>query len=145
MSEQRLSGKIQTVTGTIDPSELGATLSHEHVLCDSSFLYKEPDERKLTDEPVKIENLEWLRRHGVGCVDNLKLLDENVAIDEVLRFKRAGGGALVDMGNVGLFRDPDGLALVSRATDVNIVMGSGYYVGGSHPKEMPKRSDDDLV
>jgi len=133
------------VMGTIDPSVLGATLSHEHVLWDASFLYEEPDDKESTHEPVKIENIEWLRRHGVSSIDNLRLLDENVAIDEVLRFKRAGGGALVDMGNVGLFRDPEGLARVSRATDVHILMGSGYYVGGSHPRELAKRSHDDLV
>ena len=131
--------------GAIDPSELGATLSHEHVLWDASFMFKEPEERGLAHEPVKIENLEWLKRHGVGSVDNLRLLDEDVAVEEVLRFKRAGGGAIVDMGNNGLCRDPEGLARLSRATGVHILMGSGYYVGGSHPHEMADRSVDNLV
>ena len=138
-------GKVQTVLGIIDPGELGATLAHEHVLWDASFLFEEPEEKGLAYEPVKIENLEWLKRHGVGSVDNLKLLDEEIAIDEVQRFKNAGGGALIDMGNNGLYRDPEGLAKVSRATGVHIVMGSGYYVGGSHPKELSRRSIDDLV
>jgi len=145
MSGQSLLGKIQTVLGVIDPGELGATLSHEHVLWDASFLFEEPEEKKLAHEPVKIENLEWLKRHGVGSVDNLSLLDEDIAVDEVLRFKQAGGGAIIDMGNNGLFRDPEGLTRVSRATDVHIVMGSGYYVGGSHPKELARRSVEDLV
>jgi len=133
------------VLGAIDPSELGATLSHEHVLWDASFMFNEPEERGLAHEPVKIENLEWLKRHGVGSVDNLRLLDEDVAVEEVLRFKRAGGGAIVDMGNNGLCRDPEGLARLSRATGVHIVMGSGYYVGGSHPNELADRSVDNLV
>jgi phosphotriesterase-related protein len=145
MSGWGLSGKIQTVLGSIDPSELGATLSHEHVLWDASFMFEEPEERGLAHEPVRIENLEWLKRHGVGSVDNLRLLDEDVAVEEVLRFKRAGGGAMVDMGNNGLCRDPEGLARLSRATDVHIVMGAGYYVGGSHPNEIADRSVDNLV
>ena len=145
MSVQRLFGKIQTVLGFIDPDELGATLAHEHVLWDASFLFEGPGEMGISHEPVMIETLEWLKRNGVGSVDNLKLLDKDVAVDEVLRFKRAGGGALVDMGNNGLFRDPEGLAHVSRATDVHIVMGSGYYVGRSHPKELAKRSVEDLI
>jgi len=145
MSGQSLLGKIQTVLGVIDSCELGATLAHEHVLWDASFLFEEPENKKFAHEPVKIENLEWLKRHGVGSVDNLSQLDEDIAIDEVLRFKRAGGGAVVDMGNNGLNREPEGLTRVSRATDVHIVMGSGYYVGGSHPKELSKRSVEDLV
>lgn len=145
MSGLGLSGKIQTVLGAIDPGELGATLSHEHVLWDASFMFEEPKERGLAHEPVRIENLEWLKRHGVGSVDNLRLLDEDVAVEEVLRFKRAGGGALVDMGNNGLCRDPKGLARISGATGVHIVMGSGYYVGGSHPNELADRSVDNLV
>jgi len=141
----KLSGKIQTVLGAIDPSELGATLSHEHVLWDASFMFEEPEERGLAHEPVRIENLEWLKRHGVGSIDNLRLLDEDIAVEEVLRFKRAGGGAMVDMGNNGLCRDPEGLARLSGATSVHIVMGSGYYVGGSHPNELADRSVDNLV
>jgi phosphotriesterase-related protein len=145
MSGNRLLGKIQTVLGPINPGELGATLCHEHVLWDASFMFEEPDEMGLAHEPVKIENLEWLKRHGIGSVDNLRLLDEDVAIDEVLRFKRAGGGTLVDMGNNGLCRDSEGLARVSRAADVHIVMGSGYYVGGSHPEEIGRQSVEDLT
>ncbi len=108
-------------------------------------MFKEPEERELAYEPVRIENLGWLKRNGVGSVDNLRLLDEEVAIDELGRFKRAGGGAVVDMGNNGLCRDPEGLARVSRATGVHVVMGAGYYVGGSHPPELADRPVDDLV
>ena len=145
MSGRGLSGRVQTVLGPIDADELGVTLSHEHLLWDASFLFKEPEERELAYEPVRIENLGWLKHNGVSSVDNLRLLDEEVAIDELSRFKRAGGDAVVDMGNNGLCRDPEGLARVSRATDVHVVMGTGYYVGGSHPPELADRPVDDLV
>jgi phosphotriesterase-related protein len=145
MSGRVLSGKIQSVLGTINANELGATLSHEHVLWDASFLFEEPNTKALGYEKVKIENIGWLKRNGLGNVDNLRLLDEEVAIDELRRFKRAGGEALVDMGNVGLCRDPEGLARVSRATGVHIVMGSGYYVGDSHPPELAGKSVNDLM
>ncbi|MFA9496431.1 MAG: phosphotriesterase [Candidatus Bathyarchaeota archaeon] len=140
-----LSGKVQTVLGVVDSGDLGATLSHEHVLWDASFLFVEPEEKELAYEPVRIENLEWLKRNSLGSVDNLRLLDEDVAIEELNRFKNAGGGAVVDMGNIGLRRDPEGLARVSRATGVHIVMGSGYYVGASHPPELACRPVEELT
>jgi phosphotriesterase-related protein len=124
---------------------LGATLSHEHVLWDASFLFVEPEEKELAYEPVRIENLEWLKRNSLGSVDNLRLQDEDVAIEELSRFKKASGGAVVDMGNIGLRRDPEGLSHVSRATGVHIVMGSGYYVGASHPPELASRPVDELT
>ena len=125
------SGKIQTVLGCIDPGDLGATLSHEHVIWDASFLFEEPDEKAIAYEPVRIENPEWLKRNSLGSVENLRLLDEDVAIEELRRFKNAGGSAVLDMGNKGLYRDPEGLARVSRATGVHIVMGAARAVAGA--------------
>jgi phosphotriesterase-related protein len=139
------SGKVQTVLGVISPECIGATLSHEHILWDAGFLFEEPEKKKLGYEPVKIENLDWLKHNSIGNIDNLKQLNEAVAINEILRFKQAGGGTIVDMGNIGLSRDPEGLVRVSHATGVHIVMGSGYYVGGSHPKHLVNLSLNELV
>ncbi len=133
-------GFIQTVLGPIKPSDLGVTLSHEHVLWDASFMYKEPEERELGEAPVRMENLEWLKRNGLGSRDNLMNLNQSLAISELSRFKKVGGGSVVDMGNNGLHRNPEGLARVSKATGVNIVMGTGYYVGASHPKKLKHQS-----
>ena len=144
MSTHGLSGKIQTVLGPIDPDLLGVTLSHEHLLWDASFLYQEPDDKTIGHEPVKMENLDWLKRHGLNSVDNLKQLEEDVAIDELRLYKKAGGGAMVDMGNNGLHRNPLGLARISKATDVHIIMGSGYYIGASHPPDLFRRSVSEL-
>lgn len=145
MTVRGLSGRIQTVLGAIDPSELGATLSHEHVLWDASFLFEETNEKELGYTPVKIEILDWLKHNGNGNIDNLKQVDEKVAVEELNRFKQSGGGTIVDMSNEGLHRDPEGLVRVSHSTGVNIIMGAGYYVGGSHPMDLMKRSIDALA
>jgi len=144
MTVQGLSGRVQTVLGTIDPKALGATLSHEHVLWDASFLFEKSVE-ELGHMPIRIENLDWLKRNGNGSIDNLKQVDEGIAVEELNRYKQAGGDTMVDMSNLGLHRDPEGLARVSRATGVKIIMGAGYYLGGSHPKDMVSRSVDELV
>ena len=144
MSRHGLSGKIQTVLGPVDPDLLGVTLSHEHLLWDASYMYQESDEKKIGYEPVKMENLDWLKKHEHASVDNLKQIEEDVAIDELRFFKKAGGGAVVDMGNNGLHRKPVGLAHISKATDIHIIMGSGYYVGASHPPALFRRSVSEL-
>ena len=145
MSTHNLYGKIQTVLGVIEPDTLGVTLSHEHVLWNASFQYVEPEQREMGSEPVRMENLEWLKRNGVGNIDNLIQLDESLAVKELLRFKNNGGGAVVDMSNHGLHRTPEGLTRVSEATGLHIIMGTGYYVGASHPKELKKTRVDLLV
>ena len=47
---------------------------------------------------------------------------------------------MVDCTNNGLGRTPLALAEIARATEINIVMGSGYYIGRSHPYDMADRS-----
>jgi phosphotriesterase-related protein len=132
----------------IDVEDMGITLAHEHLLCDSSFRFVEPEmagHRALAHAPVSIENLEWIKRNQNKCLDNLRLLNEELAIAELLRFKKEGGGTVVDMGNIGLLRDPKGLARISRATGINIIMGAGYYVGPSHPPELDSKTVDEIT
>lgn len=148
MSRQKLSGKAQTVLGAIDAGDIGITLTHEHLLSDASFMFVEPEmagQKKLAYAPISIENLEWIKRNQIGCLDNLRLWNEELAIAELRRFKKEGGGTVVDMGNIGLGRDPTGLARISRATGVAIVMGAGYYVGSSHPPELASKTIDSIT
>lgn len=140
-----MTGKIQTVLGVVEPNELGVTLSHEHMICDASFQYKEPEDHSLGYGLVTMDKLEWLKRNQVSNLDNLRLLDEDTAIEELNLFKDAGGNTVVDMGNNGLGRDPVGLARISRATGVNIVMGAGYYVGASHPPGLKTNTVEDIA
>jgi phosphotriesterase-related protein len=148
MSKTELTGKIQTVLGTIDPDELGITLPHEHLICDSSFFFEEPTEvtqKALAYESVKIQNLGWLRQNPSKNLDNMKLLDEDLSISELNLFKKAGGCSIVEMSNIGLGRNPLALARISRATGLNIIMGAGYYVGLSHPPELENKSVDTIA
>lgn len=68
----------------------------------------------------------------------------DVAIYEVERFKRAGGGAIVDATPIGLGRDPAGLRQVSRATGVHIIMGGSYYEKAWHPANMGELTEDEI-
>ena len=107
---------VQTVTGPVAPEELGVTMPHEHVfLLNPSFVEpQEASERFRAHEPVSESNIEWVRQYWTSNVDNLQLYDEQVAIEEVRRYYRAGGDAIVDPTTRWIARDPRGLFRVSR-------------------------------
>lgn len=146
------SGEIQTVLGPVAPSSLGVTMIHEHLLIDLTCLFAEPateHERELARQPVQLSNLSWIRRNWNSSLDNLRLNDEAVMIDEARQFHGDGGATIVDVSNVGLGRDPLGIKRIARAVGLNVVMGSGYYVAPSHPADMDRRSveqiEDEIV
>jgi len=132
-------GMVQTVLGAIDAGALGVTLHHEHFLVSTAVRFRAPEEaglRALALQPVSLENLGWIRYHPQSNLDNLQFLDENLAVEEVLRFKRAGGCSVVDMTNIGIGRDPLALARISRASGLNVVMGSGFYTEATIPLDL---------
>ena len=148
MPSSALSGQAQTVLGPIAGEAMGITLPHEHLLIDFEVMFREPAngaERGLARQPVSLANLGWVRHHFSSNLDNLQLLDERVARDEALLFKHAGGQTFVDPTNRGLARDPLALARIARATGLNVIMGSGYYVAAAHPADMDRRTSDDIA
>ncbi len=152
MSISTFTGKVQTVVGLIEPEDLGITLPHEHLLVDQTVggVYfiepKETSARLLAHQPVSLENLSWVRYNMKDNLDNLMLLDEQMAIKEAMLYKVRGGKTIVDQTNVGIGRDPEALARISRATGLNIIMGSGYYIAGSYSKEMmDAKTEEDVA
>jgi phosphotriesterase-related protein len=75
--------------------------------------------------------------------------NEELAIEEVRRYRDAGGGTICDPTNIGLKRDPEALRRISQATGVHIVMGAGWYRERVYPsyiyEELPDQLADRLV
>lgn len=143
-----MAGQVQTVLGSIAPEAMGVTLPHEHLLIDFKVMFVEPaaaSDKGRAWEPVSLANLGWVRRNFNANLDNLRLTDERLAADEIRLFKHAGGSTVVDPTPRTLARDPLALARIARATGLNVVMGSGYYVDASHPPDMDGVSVDDLA
>jgi len=111
-------GRVVTVLGEIDPAEMGNTLTHDHLLLDA-----------------------W----GLRQLYEAILDDEELAIEELARFKAAGGGTVCDPTNIGLKRDPEALVRLSRATGVNILMGTGWYREVVYPPYIAERSTEELA
>ena len=147
MDKSALAGKAQTVLGVIEGKDLGITLTHEHLFIDGKTIFTEPSsasERALAYEEIGWNNLSWLRYHPYENLDNLRLLDEPEAIAEALLYQRAGGKTIVDVTISDIGRDPKALARISRATGLNIIMGSGCYTASHHGPEMAARTEEDI-
>lgn len=145
MTIPRLQGKAQTVLGLVSPDELGITLPHEHCLIDMSIWFAEPRTvtgKQLAREPLSLDNLWYVRYHPYSNLDNVQLLDEKLAVEELQRYRLAGGCTVIDMTNVGIGRDALALARISRATGLHIVMGAGYYVEESLPPGATMNEED---
>ncbi|MCP1337797.1 phosphotriesterase family protein [Futiania mangrovi] len=115
-----------TVLGPIAPDTLGPTLMHEHVLCDitpPALAAKGGPEAEITLETCWEIRHQWCNHLG-----NHRLTDEAVAIAELERLHAEGGRALVELTCAGIAPHPAGLARVSAASGVHIVMGCGFYV-----------------
>ena len=70
---------IQTVLGKIKPEDLGITTTHEHLFIDFKPMLIEPKESTelfKAYEPIRLDNLGWIRRNWTSNLDNLLILDE---------------------------------------------------------------------
>ena len=122
MTDRAASGRVQTVLGPIDPSELGWVLPHEHTAIALWHVANRWDYWEL-------------RR------------DEPVILDELAAFRAAGGGALVDLTLDGVGREPEWLASIARSSGLHVVMGAGWYRGAYYPAEtlVDRRTVDELA
>lgn len=147
-TKKNYTGKIITVLGPINPLDLGITLCHEHLISDGSFFVREPNnetEKEMINYPVTLDILWWLRFHHAQNIDDLKLLDDEEAIEEVLHFRNLGGKSIVEVSSVGLGRNPEALARISKKTGINIIMGSGYYTERSYNFKMREKSEKSII
>lgn len=143
-------GSIVTVTGRIDPEDLGATLPHEHLFTDGSYRYEPPDspvdQRKAT-QPISLETLWWVRNNAMRHRGNLRLDSVSEAIEEVTRFRDAGGDAIVDVTPKNYGNDPERVRHVSRETGVRIIQGTAFYNEENSvlPDRLETASIDDIA
>ena len=139
--------KIKTVCGEIEKSALGVVAPHEHVLLDLTAFYQElpvPGIEDPASQKVEMWNLGILSRDCYALKDNLLLTDEELAIKELNFYKNAGGNTVVDASLPGIGRDPEGLKRISEATELNIIMGTGFYVGETHPEELSSMTEEEI-
>ena len=140
--------RIKTVSGEIGRKDLGIVTTHEHVLLDLSAFYTERPVPGVADpftQKVEMWNLGILSRDCYALRDNLILNDEAVQAEELAYFRRAGGSTVVDASLPGIGRDPEGLKRISEQKGLHIVMGTGYYVGETHPQALSHMTERQIA
>ncbi len=92
---------VQTVLGPIAVEELGSCQCHEHLML----------------------------ARGKSYEINKNLLIDNVdkSIEEVMRYKAAGGGTVVDAQPVGCGRVSEGLSEIARRTGIHLIGSTGFH------------------
>lgn len=105
-------GVVRTVLGDIAPEHLGPTDYHEHLLMQSPLL---PG-----------DELDDIARSSA----------------ETQALAAAGIAALVELTPIGLGRDPGGLATISAATGVHIVVATGVHREAHYPPGHEVRAMD---
>ena len=143
-----------TVLGQREVQELGTIAPHEHVFVDvwGAITRKGGQSRKsevtrnnLLSAKVDMPLLGELRIDCTAVLDNLVLSDEDVAVAELLEFKKCGGNTLVDLTNASMGRDVVALQRISRLTGLHIVTSTGYYIQASHPDEVASSTEAELA
>ncbi len=143
---------VRTVLGEISPDDLGITLSHEHLLLDTSHLFwnepspsDPPEIHTLAAAPVTTESSDDVAARPYLSKDNLRMTERDVAIRELLLYRDAGGKSFVDVSGRIPGWHPDDLVVASEATGVNIVASTGWYISPAHPPSHAEASVDELA
>ena len=138
---------INTVLGAVNVDSLGTVLPHEHLLINLENQYsggKNVYGVDCDNDKVSLENLGYLRRDCYLIKDNLVLDSEEVAVEEVMHYKRAGGGTIVEVTPCGVGRDVLKLKRISEKTGVHIIAGTALYTHDAIPEHLERMSVEEL-
>ncbi len=120
LSERGKVMKIRTIKGPVPPEKLGATYTHEHLICyPPANAMKEDYDFELPQEEKAIKELEYFQESGGGCLVE---------------------GTAIDYG-----RDVEALGRIATAVDVHIVFTTGFNKGRFHPDWAVKMDADALA
>ncbi|CAL8313046.1 N-acetyltaurine hydrolase [Gadus morhua] len=140
-----VSGKVLTVLGPIDPDQLGRTMTHEHLTMTFECCYFSPPPGDQVENPFQMQHMFWLRQNPYGNHENLLLKQENSAVrEELLAYKKAGGGAMVENTTTGIDRDLPTIRQMSKETGVHVIGGAGYYVDATHTEATKRMTVEEL-
>lgn len=143
--------KVMTVKGEIGIESLGITLMHEHIYANNSGWWHCPscmDRMSLANEKINMGILGELRMDPFVNKDNIILDDKDAVRNELKELYQLGGRTVVDPTNIGIGRNPKVLREISNETNLNIVMGAGFYLQPTHPdyvKSFTKHDISELI
>ncbi|KXB05980.1 hypothetical protein AKJ52_02725 [candidate division MSBL1 archaeon SCGC-AAA382C18] len=151
INPEDLGGNVLTVEGLVEPEELGITLPHEHLFVRNieshEKFFEEISsvvERNFAERKMCSEIRARVHKNFPGIKDNLVIDNKETVIDEVKEFYKAGGDTILDATTIGLGRDPIAVREVSRSTNLNIIMGTGFYTEKNHPPFVANNTEKEI-
>ncbi len=140
---------VITVLGEVDESKIGIVAPHEHLILDISkkgvAQAGKAGNSAIFDEKVSIKILGQLMVNGLACRDNLILSDIDLAVREILEFKKYGGNTIVELTSQDCGQDPIALKNISIASGLNIIMSTGFYTKDTRPDHLKEKNIDELA
>lgn len=135
---------IVTVRGEISSAKEGVILPHEHIISDLRPLVDPLDIPEFY-EPLSLSNYGMVSRNPYAVLDNAVLPSADIQTEELRRFKKNGGAMIVDVTTGDFGRDPELLKKISEDSDVDIVMGCGYYIDASVSEENKSKTVNEIA
>jgi phosphotriesterase-related protein len=133
--------QVMSVLGPVDSTDLGITLTHEHLVNDaSSWSHRtssvgwDPDD--FAARPVTEDILWDLKHDPFGNLDNCRLADVDLAVEEVERYVGLGGRTILEATGLEAGRDLRALREISERTGTTIVAGTGFYLDAAQPEHV---------
>ena len=139
---------IQTFRGPKPLSQYHKICAHEHLLIDLTHEAVAPQSEEgkaLFYSPVTMERLGILRRNPYIIRDNLILDDADAAINELKPLKKHGVDLFLDLTSIGLKRDIQKLRYISQHTDIDLVIGTGFFVHDSLDADVAQFTTEEMV
>jgi len=126
---------VMTVRGPVSAQAIGITLPHEHILIDQSpSVIADHHTAGSYESTLSPELIPLVKRDPRAVRDNLIMQDVTLATRELGYFFEQGGGTVIDMTNIGMGRNPEGLKEISHVTGLHIITSTGFYVEDMHPE-----------
>ena len=139
---------IQTFRGPKPLSQYHKICAHEHLLIDLTHEAVAPqseEDKELFYSQVTMERLGVLRRNPYIVRDNLILDNADDAINELKPLKKHGVDLFLDLTSIGIKRDIHKLQYISEHTDIDLVIGTGFFVHDSLDADVAQFTTEEMV
>lgn len=142
------------VLGAISPDELGITLTHEHFSLNFDKFFCEPPKQLSeffndgVNEKLHMKNAGFVRQYPYGSKYNINFEDDDThraVLEDLKIFKRFGGGSIVENTTCGINRNLKLMYTAAKEIGINIVAGTGHYLGMTQTPATLKMSVEEMV
>ncbi|XP_063985853.1 phosphotriesterase-related protein [Diachasmimorpha longicaudata] len=140
---------IETVRGPVKLSQLGRTLTHEHLALDFHAFYVPPPKALVNNfqKKIALNNVGYVKQYPYSSRYNVNFYDEDASkavIEDVTIYKKHGGGTIVDNTTCGIQRDLSLMKKISDDTGVHVIVGTGYYVEATQTPSTLKLTEEQM-